>query len=82
MEKVNCQISPNPTSDVVFIKLDERLIQKPIHFEILNVMGEVILKEKINNPLTEINTKFWTSGIYYFRLLGENVQLIEIIVKN
>lgn len=82
MEKISCQISPNPTSDVVFIKLDERLIQKPIHFEILNVMGEVILKEKINNPLTEINTKFWTSGIYYFKLLGENAQLIEIIVKN
>jgi len=77
----NCQISPNPFSEVLFIKLKENLIHNPVHFEISNSLGETFSTGKIMDSFTEINTKSWSPGIFYFKIITGNVQIIEKIVK-
>lgn len=57
-------IYPNPTGDLIKIKLDESEVLNQI--QLYNVLGELILSEKTSNP--QLNVQNITSGCYLVKV--------------
>jgi len=66
-------IYPNPGTNQLNIKTP----QKESDFELINLNGQVVIRQTLTNSLTSINTEQLESGIYFFRLLNKKTSHIE-----
>jgi hypothetical protein len=64
----NIKIYPNPIQEQLTIS-SETNIQK---VEFYNIIGQVLLSQKIDNQTFTINTNFLTTGIYFIRIYQNN----------
>ena len=71
------QIYPNPVSDKLFISHIDKL--KSI--EILNISGEIIEIQKVDDNLASINTSNLSYGLYFIRIKTGEAEVIKKIVK-
>ncbi len=60
-------IYPNPTSNIVTIQGKEGMNQS---FTIIDQMGRIVIKEKLNGELTEVNLSSLSIGIYKLKIEG------------
>ena len=76
------QIFPNPFSESLNIHFEQT--QKSISFELVNTLGQVILRDQIKNQsILEIPTEKLLSGLYFLKLSNENGQSrVETLVKD
>lgn len=63
-------IMPNPTQGDLFLKINSK--SETITCEIVNVLGQVVLKQTISDSNTRLKISEQNSGIYYLRLLKQN----------
>jgi hypothetical protein len=73
-------VYPNPTTNMLNIKLSEEFIGKP--YSIMNSIGQVIWTDKVSNTQFSINLTDLPSGIYCFQLATESGVLVKKVVKN
>lgn len=66
-------IFPNPTSGELFIEANEAYEFSQI--EIINAIGELVRREKINSNQVNINTL--PRGTYFFRIFDKNHNLLQ-----
>ncbi|WP_299095381.1 T9SS type A sorting domain-containing protein [uncultured Winogradskyella sp.] len=66
----NFKVYPNPTSDVIYIKSDEGIV----NIEIYNALGSLVATKQND---TKINVENLTSGIYYLSVRKKNNQIIS-----
>ena len=59
-------IFPNPTSDKLFLRIDESM-DADTELSILNTMGQTILKTQVKD-FRHIDVRLWNSGLYIFKL--------------
>jgi len=78
VNKESIQIYPNPTNDVLTIKIDNTPYTS---FTISNTMGEVALQQQINNTQINVNVKSLAAGVYYVMLKGESGVTVRKFVK-
>ena len=64
------KLYPNPVVSVLNIKTDYNLINQP--FTIIDGLGRVILKGKLNEVETSINVEQLSKGIYYLKVSGNS----------
>ena len=62
----NLKLYPNPVLNVLNIKVDNNLINQP--YTIIDGLGRVILKGKLNDVETTINVEQLSKGIYYLKI--------------
>lgn len=75
VEKLNFNIYPNPVINSLNIQLLE-----DAELMVYDFNGNLILNEKINSTLYQINTERWQSGIYILKITTQNdVQTFKII---
>lgn len=67
LSKNDFEIYPNPFSDFIFIK-SNKVIDENI--EIINSVGQTILKKKITSPKIDLSTL--NKGVYYLKLSSKN----------
>ncbi|OFX80158.1 MAG: hypothetical protein A2X12_01890 [Bacteroidetes bacterium GWE2_29_8] len=69
----NCQISlfPNPATTDIFVKSN---LNSTIHYEIINLMGEIIKKGDINSSQNKINILNLQIGIYIIKLYSNETK--------
>ncbi len=72
-------ISPNPTSDILNIKLEETFIK---NISLINVSGQLVLeKNGINNNTVTLNVQELPLGVYFVKVETEHEVLSQKIVK-
>lgn len=81
-QKLDCLLSPNPTSGIVHLNCS--VVMKPVHWKVYNISGE-ILQEKKQNDLIEnatIDLSNYPAGMYHFEFQlshDHNIQHIMLI---
>lgn len=73
---IGFEIYPNPTAGLVHFKTES-----PVMVTIYNSMGQAIMLEYISDNKVEIDLGNLTSGVYLFKVVGNNETLFKKIVK-
>lgn len=71
-------IYPNPATDVLTIKMDNDAYNA---LTITNEIGQLMIQQILNSPLTKVDIKTLPSGLYYVTLRGENGTKVQKLVK-
>ena len=65
-DTIGLKLYPNPVLSVLNVKVDFNLINQP--FTIIDGLGRVVLKGKLNEVDTHINIEQLSKGIYYLKI--------------
>lgn len=70
---------PNPTKGILTINFTNEVFNS--HFELVNEIGEIILKQELNNKQTQVNIEHLTNGIYFYKINknGENIKIGKVL---
>ncbi len=73
-------VFPNPTSDVVNVKVGSEW--EGAQIEIIDILGHTVqLPSRIANS-TEVDLSGYPSGIYFIRLIKDNAMSMQKVIKN
>ena len=79
-EKQNFSLYPNPVSQTLFIQFQN--IFPFAEINVLNVLGETILKQKLNNSnIANFNVASLASGIYFLQIKSNNKLFSQKFIK-
>jgi hypothetical protein len=79
MELASLSVFPNPVNEELTVTCSANAV---LPIEVLNVIGEVVLKEELHQTL-KINTSTFSQGIYFLRVINEpRFGLIKFVVAN
>ncbi len=82
ISQLSCKLYPNPTNGIVNMELDKSFIGGEL--TVMNVYGEHIIKQKIQEQLITLNMETLPSGIYIYRFTDnrkKGSQLIKVLKK-
>jgi len=65
-DTISLQLYPNPVINVLNVKVDSNLINQP--YNVVDCLGRVVLKGKLNDVETTINVEQLSKGIYYLKV--------------
>ena len=69
-ETNSLKLYPNPVLSVLNVKVDSNLMNQP--YSIVDGLGRVVLKGKLNDVDTSINVEQLSKGIYYLKVSDNN----------
>lgn len=72
MEQVSLSVFPNPANDELTINCSANAV---LPVEIINLMGDVVLKEEMNQTL-KINTSALSQGIYLIKVATKTLKIV------
>lgn len=70
-------IYPNPTNN--FVTLSG--VEGSATIELYNVLGKIVLSQKITKDKTEIDLSKETNGVYFIKIITENNSVTKKIIK-
>ena len=73
IDKQLTMVYPNPGTNMLNIKTDN----KKLDFELINLNGQIVIRQIVNNNHKTINTESLQSGMYFFRLIDKKNKTIE-----
>ena len=79
IESQNFNLYPNPARDFVNIEIQENENKNTL-VEIVNVNGQVIYSETINNNSQRINLSDYSPGIYHVRVISSAKRIVKKLV--
>lgn len=65
-------VYPNPVKNELTLVFEDNSLKQ---LEIINVLGEVVIKTSTNNLVYKINTENLTNGVYFIRLIDNNNEI-------
>lgn len=68
---VKCSVSPNPTSDFVYLKIDDTKF-KEYSFELIDLNGKPLISNPITENSTEIDLREFISANYLIKIMHQN----------
>ncbi len=74
-------VSPNPTNEFINIKLSESLANYNNRLEVFTITGKKVATFQINSSATQINLRDFDNGFYFLRLVNDDLNLVERIMK-
>lgn len=72
-------IYPNPCKGLLHLKSDESLQNKSV--EIFNTNGQILYKNTMNKPISQINISDFGQGVYFIKIISENGIIVKKIIK-
>ncbi|NVO04269.1 MAG: T9SS type A sorting domain-containing protein [Bacteroidetes bacterium] len=72
---------PNPFSSEININIKNFVSENAV-IEIIDIMGKVILSQKIENNEYKLNTSDIKPGVYFVKLTSENFNDVSKLIKN
>ncbi|HRF99771.1 MAG TPA: T9SS type A sorting domain-containing protein [Bacteroidia bacterium] len=73
-------IYPNPTKDVIHVKMDASLVDNAT-INLYDAIGKLVISERVNNTTTTLNLKDFATGMYTIRVVAEGKQSIIKVIK-
>ena len=68
---IKCSVSPNPTSDFVYLKIDDTKF-KEYYFELIDLNGKPLISNPITENSTEIDLREFISANYLIKIMHQN----------
>ncbi len=79
LEEANIQIFPNPTFDILNIKIENPALT---NFSIFDIYGKKILeKTEVNQSEIQLSTSHFSSGVYFLKIEMEGKELVKKFIK-
>lgn len=72
------KIYPNPASDEITIELNESVNNKQLSFEIYDVKGAILLKDKISSKQNKVPVHSLIRGTYFIKVTMKD-QIIDVV---
>jgi len=72
-EKPLFTIFPNPGENLINI----RITKGEYDFELINLNGQVLIKQQVKSPVNTINTESLISGVYFYRIIDHKNNIIQ-----
>jgi len=67
------KVYPNPGTNLLNLKTNN----EELDFELININGQTVIKQMVDNNYQTINTELLKSGIYFYRLINKQNNTIE-----
>lgn len=78
-EKIQAKAYPNPTSDVLYIRLEDLAQIKTV--QVTNIMGEVVMAaQDVNRSFTEVNLSSLTDGCYFVEISTDKGSAVQKVM--
>ncbi|CAN5343317.1 hypothetical protein BH09BAC1_BH09BAC1_30230 [soil metagenome] len=74
------KIYPNPTQNVVTVAY-ENIFSAVANVQVLNMLGQVIYTDILDNPEHQINTQSWPEGVYMIVVEQNGLRNVQRLVK-
>lgn len=68
---IKCSVSPNPTSDFIFLKIDDTKF-KEYSFELIDLNGKTLISNSISENKTQIDLREFISANYLIKINHQN----------
>ena len=80
--KLSFSVYPNPTTDFLTLKISN-YNQEKYDYNLFNITGSLLLKDKVLSEETQINMQQMHSGTYFLKIVSGNkeVKIFKIIKK-
>ncbi len=65
-------VYPNPTTDVLFVKVDATALNLQTTVNIIDMSGRVVIEKYLTDALTPIDMKQFSSGTYFVKISNAN----------
>ncbi len=79
IENSNIKIYPNPANSILNIQIENA---ENSSYQMVNILGEVVLSGKLDNALNTINTNNLSNAIYILKITNNgNTQSFKIIIQ-
>ncbi|MFK7775916.1 MAG: T9SS type A sorting domain-containing protein [Saprospiraceae bacterium] len=79
LEEANIQISPNPTSDILNVKMEN---PSKANFSIFDIYGKKVLERmEVNQNEIQISTSNFSSGVYFLKIEMDGKELVKKFIK-
>lgn len=82
---IACNVYPNPASEFLILKLDEKIIKNAgkFQYQLFDMNGKILDSGKILKPETEISMQTFTPASYVLRVIEKNKKIKSFkITKN
>ena len=73
-------LSPNPTTDILNIKLDIPTFNDDLDFQLIDLAGKAILSGKIQGKTHELNLGLYPKGAYFLKIFNTDFSLFEKVI--
>ncbi len=75
-------VYPNPAVSTIYLKVDNKNLEN-LSFELYDISGKLLLKQKVNTDETPIAMENLTPAIYFLKLIDNNQEVKTFkIIKN
>lgn len=78
-DNASVQIYPNPISTVAIVS---SLSDKVTNYQLFNSLGELVVENKVSSNLFKVDMSSLSSGLYFLKLRGSNLETVSKIVKD
>jgi hypothetical protein len=68
-------VYPNPANTAITINLRSTVL--PVHFNLYNSSGLVVISNFLNNSINNVNVTLLSPGMYYYNIYSSNGQLLN-----
>lgn len=74
------KVYPNPAHSIIYIDVEN--IEENTHVFVTNMLGQIVMNEKINNKHTPLNIQDFPSAVYFLQVIkNNNVESTQKFVK-
>ena len=74
---------PNPTTEFLTLKVDASTSLGNLNYQIYDIIGKLLISQKIENNESQISMKNYVSGNYFLKITDENSEIKTFkITKN
>ena len=79
LEESSIQVFPNPTTDILNVKIENPALA---NFSIFDIYGKKVLEKKgVNQPEVQLSTSAFSSGVYFLKIEIEGKEMMMKFLK-
>jgi hypothetical protein len=80
-EEITFSVYPNPGRGKYFVELSESVHNSGLTIEVYNLLGELVLNNKVQNNLIQIDLSSQPNGVYLIKVKGAERPLNQRLIK-
>ena len=80
-DKISIHLSPNPTSDILNIRLDIPTLNNEMEFQLFDLTGKNVLTGKILNTIHNLDLTDFPNGTYMLKINNNDFLFFEKVIK-
>lgn len=80
--EINVHVFPNPTKNIVTVRIDENTFLENIQVELIDLEGKVLYLDRVNSNSFQIDISGFSKGVYLCRLTHNGQVVVKKVMRN